>query len=86
MGSIFMIKRKVSTEEKITAIESYLNGDRQLHTIVEQYGIAKESLATIYFYNNSRFLKQLHCTKPTDFLCLCDIRKSHPAARQGGNT
>ena len=48
MGSIFMIKRKVSTEEKITAIESYLNGDRQLHTIVEQYGIANESLATIY--------------------------------------
>lgn len=48
MGSIFMIKRKVSPEEKITAVESYLNRDRQLHTIVEQYGIAEESLATIY--------------------------------------
>ena len=43
MGSIFMFKRKVSPEEKITAVESYLNGDRQLHTILEQYGIAKEA-------------------------------------------
>ena len=43
MGSIFMIKRKVSPEEKIAAVESYLNGDRQLHTILEQYGIAKEA-------------------------------------------
>ena len=41
-----MIKRKVSPEEKITAVESYLNGDRQLHTIVEQYGIAKETFRT----------------------------------------
>ena len=46
MGSIFMFKRKVSSEEKITAVESYLNGDRQLHTILEQYGIAKESFRT----------------------------------------
>ena len=46
MGSIFMFKRKVSPEEKITAVESYLNGDRQLHTILEQYGIAKESFRT----------------------------------------
>lgn len=41
-----MIKRKLSPEEKITAVESYLNGDRQFHTIVEQYGIAKESFRT----------------------------------------
>ena len=46
MGSIFMFKRKVSPEEKITAVESYLNGDRQHHTILEQYGIAKESFRT----------------------------------------
>ncbi len=41
-----MIKRKVSPEEKIAAVESCLNGDQQLHTIVEQYGIAKESFRT----------------------------------------
>ena len=41
-----MIKRKVSPEEKTTAVESYLNGDRQLHAIVEQYGIAKETFRT----------------------------------------
>ena len=41
-----MIKRKVSPEEKIAAVESCLNGDQQLHTIVEQYGIAEESFRT----------------------------------------
>ena len=46
MGGIFMFKRKVSPEEKIAAVESYLNGDLQLHTILEQYRIAKESFRT----------------------------------------
>ena len=41
-----MIKRKLSPEEKITAVELYLNGVQQLHTIVEHYGIAKESFRT----------------------------------------
>ena len=41
-----MIKRKLSPEEKITAVELYLNGTQQLHTIVEHYGIAKESFRT----------------------------------------
>ena len=41
-----MIKRKLKPEEKIEAVEAYLNGDYQLHTIVEQYGIAKESFRT----------------------------------------
>ena len=41
-----MIKRKLSPEEKITAVELYLNGAQQLHTIVEHYGIAKESFRT----------------------------------------
>ena len=41
-----MIKRKLKPEEKIEAVEAYLNGDCQLHTIVEQYGIAKESFRT----------------------------------------
>ena len=36
MGSIFMFKRKVSPEEKITAVESYLNGDRK-HSASGQY-------------------------------------------------
>lgn len=47
-----MIKRKLSPEEKITAVESYQKGDRHLHTIVEQYGIAKESFrAWVRKYN-----------------------------------
>ena len=41
-----MIKRKLKPEEKREAVEAYLNGDRQLHTIVGQYGIAKESFRT----------------------------------------
>lgn len=41
-----MIKKKLSPEEKITAVELYLNGTQQLHTIIEHYGIAKESFRT----------------------------------------
>lgn len=41
-----MIKRKRSPEEKIAAVESYLRGDRQLHAILEQYGIVAESFRT----------------------------------------
>ena len=41
-----MFKRKLSPEDKIRAVESYLNGEQQLHSIVEQYGIAKESFRT----------------------------------------
>ena len=66
MGSIFMIKRKLSPEEKITAVESYLNGAQQLHTIVEHYGIAKELFFRGYlfgtfgsFSNKFRPLRQL---------------------------
>ena len=46
MGSIFMIKRKLTPEEKIDAVELYLRGEQQLCTIIERCGIAKESFRT----------------------------------------
>lgn len=41
-----MIKRKLTPEEKIDAVESYLRGEQQLCTIIERCGIAKESFRT----------------------------------------
>ena len=41
-----MFKRKLSPEEKITAVELYLNGTQPRHTIVEHYGISNESFRT----------------------------------------
>ena len=41
-----MIKRKVTPEDKILAVEAYLRGEQQLHTIIERYGIAKQSFST----------------------------------------
>lgn len=38
-----MIKRKVTPEEKIVAVEAYLNGEQQLQTILRHYGIVKRS-------------------------------------------
>ena len=41
-----MIKRKLTPEEKIAAVESYLQGEEQLQAITERCGIAKESFRT----------------------------------------
>ncbi len=39
-----MIKRKVSPEEKIVAVEGYLNGEESIHTIVVHFGVSKQSV------------------------------------------
>ena len=41
-----MIKRKLTPEEKIEAVESYMRKEQQLHTIIERCGISKESFRT----------------------------------------
>ena len=38
-----MYKRKLKPEEKIAAVESYLNGKESVRSIVERYGVHKES-------------------------------------------
>ena len=41
-----MIKRKLRPEDKIRAVESYLNGEQQFRVIIEQYAIAETSFRT----------------------------------------
>lgn len=41
-----MIKRKVTPEEKVLAVEAYLKGEQQLHSILRHYGIVKQSFQT----------------------------------------